>query len=114
MREGFYGWRVPLVLTDFAMGRVTDRVPTYWERMFLPQYLREAVDKLWGMHPIAIYTREASASARARRRTERPVPVRAVVIIALTSPAWITRLVGRFQRTGMAVAVVPYVSSARS
>ena len=41
-REGFYGMRIPLLITDIAMGRVTDRVPSYWERMFLPDYLREA------------------------------------------------------------------------
>jgi hypothetical protein len=29
--------------------------------------------------------------------------------VLLTSPAWITRLVGRFQRAGLAVAVGPYV-----
>ena len=28
-----------LLITDIAMGRSTDRVPTYYERMFLPQFL---------------------------------------------------------------------------
>ena len=47
-REGFFGvgYYVPLIITDLAMGRVTDRVPSYWERMFLPDYLREAVAKI--------------------------------------------------------------------
>jgi hypothetical protein len=31
------------------------------------------------------------------------------IIILLTAPAWATRLWGRFQRTGLAVAVVPTV-----
>jgi hypothetical protein len=56
-RRGFFGMRIPLLITDIAMGRVTDRLPTYYEKMFLPEYLREAVDKRWGITPIAIYSR---------------------------------------------------------
>jgi hypothetical protein len=113
-REGFHGLHmpdrvpdtVPLLITDIAMGRVTDRVPTYYERMFLPQYLREAATKLWGIQPIAVY----------ERRGEPPVSDGpsdrgwfALVIVLLTSPAWITRLIGRGQRAGLAIAVIPYV-----
>jgi hypothetical protein len=105
-RDGFFGMRIPLLITDIAMGRSTDRAPTYWERMFLPQYLREAVQKRWGIEPYAIYTRHG------------PPPLDdgpsgrvlfALVIVALTASAWATRLWGRFQRAGVAVAVVPYV-----
>lgn len=113
-REGFFGVEmpehvpdtVPLLITDIAMGRVTDRPPTYYERMFLPQYLREAVTKLWGIQPIAVYERKG------------PPPVSdgpsgrswlLLAILVLTAPAWITRLVRRGQRLGLAVAVVPYV-----
>jgi hypothetical protein len=105
-REGFYGMPVPLLVTDIAMGRVTDRVPTYYERMFLPQYLREAVAKQSGVQPIAIYSRRGeppstdSSSARGWF---------ALAILALTSPAWLTRLLGRLPRTGLALAVIPYV-----
>ncbi|HEU4728723.1 MAG TPA: DUF4105 domain-containing protein [Kofleriaceae bacterium] len=105
-REGFYGMRVPLLITDIAMGRVTDRVPTYHERMFLPQYLREAVTKLWGIQPIAVYERRG------------PPPLHdgpsgrvlfALVIVLLTAPSWIARWIGRGRRIGLAVAVIPYV-----
>jgi hypothetical protein len=98
--------RVPLIITDIAMGRATDRVPTYYEKMFLPDYLREAAEKAWGIKPIPIYEREG------------PPPLSdspsgriwfALILLLLTSPAWITRLVGRFQRTGLAVAVIPAV-----
>ena len=104
-REGFYGMTVPLLVTDLAMGRTTDRVPTYNERMFLPQYLREAVATLMGVQPVAVYTRQGpppstdSASGRGWL---------ALVILLLTSPAWLTRRIGRLQRTGLAIAVVPY------
>lgn len=105
-RIGFFGMRIPLLITDIAMGRATDRVPTYFEKMFLPDYLREAAEKAWGIKPIAIYDREG------------PPPLSdgpsgrilfALVLLLLTSPAWITRLIGRFQRTGLAVAVLPAV-----
>ncbi|HEX4418629.1 MAG TPA: DUF4105 domain-containing protein [Kofleriaceae bacterium] len=111
-REGFYGMEMPggsrvmLLATDLAMGRATDRVPTYHERMFLPQYLREAVTKLWGVEPKVIYERRGppqdadSPSGRV---------VFALVILVLTSPAWISRLIGHLQRTGLVLAVLPYV-----
>jgi hypothetical protein len=105
-RDGFFGKRVPLLITDIAMGRSTDRVPTYWERMFLPQYLREAVEKKWGIKPYVLYERRGAPplddgpSGRV---------LFALLILALTAPAWATRLWGRFQRAGLAVAVVPYV-----
>jgi hypothetical protein len=108
-REGFFGMehtsRLALLATDLVMGRVTDRVPTYYERMFLPQYLREAVTQLWGIQPIALYERHGAPP-----ESDGPSGrwLFALALIALTSPAWITRLVGRFQRTGLALAVVPY------
>jgi hypothetical protein len=105
-REGFYGMRIPLLITDIAMGRATDRVPTYHERMFLPQYMREAVTRLWGIEPKVIYQRRGdpppsdSPSGRVWL---------AIAIVALTSPSWIARLIGRWQRAGLALAVAPYV-----
>jgi hypothetical protein len=108
-REGFYGMRVPLLITDIAMGRVTDRKPTYFERMFLPQYLREAVAQLWGIQPITIYERRGP-----------PAPGDgpsgriwfALVIVLLTSPAWLFRRIGRpggrLPTAGLAIAILPY------
>jgi hypothetical protein len=104
-RKGFFGMRVPLLITDIAMGRVTDRVPTYYEKMFLPDYMREAAEKLWGVKPIPVYERRGAPpldhgpSGRV---------LFAIVILLLTAPAWITKLLGRFERTGLAVAILPY------
>ena len=132
-REGFYGMPLFLIITDLAMGRVTDRVPSYWERMFLPDYLREAAIPLWHSEPIAIYTRKGppalkeiekrlanpSISPAERADLEQHMEdlktgptgrlMFCFIIILLTAPAWATRLWGRFQRTGLAVAVVPTV-----
>jgi hypothetical protein len=118
-REGFYGigHYVPLIITDLAMGRVTDRVPSYWERMFLPDYLREAVAKKWNVQPVAIYVRSECRASTAPGCAERGAPYQPdasgriwfiLLALILTAPAWATRLWGRFQRAGMAVAVIPY------
>lgn len=103
-REGFYGMTIPLLITDIAMGRVTDRVPTYWERMFLPDYLREAAHARWGVVPQAVYQRQG------------PPPLKdspsgriwfVLVVLLITSPAWLSKLAGRLERAGLAFAVVP-------
>jgi hypothetical protein len=97
---------LPLLATDLAMGRMTDRVPTYYERMFLPQYLREAVAKLWSIPPIPIYSRHGEPAS-----TD-PASARGWLVLAillLTAPAWLGRLTGKLPRTGMAVAVIPYL-----
>jgi len=127
-RDGFYGMRIPLIITDIAMGRSTDRTPTYWERMFLPQYLREAVQTKWGIKPYMVYERKEclrderaaaeahrapDASCVARGIPEVPDPpsgrlLFALVIIALTAPVWATRMWGHLQRTGLAFSIIPY------
>nr|MBA3455911.1 DUF4105 domain-containing protein [Deltaproteobacteria bacterium] len=130
-REGFLGMRIPLLITDIGMNRKTDRIPTYWERMFLPDYLREAVEAKWNIKPVVLYQRKGAPSlkelekaladptltpdARAALQVQldevKNMPTGrvlfALLVILLTSPVWLTRLVGRFQRTGLAVAVIP-------
>jgi hypothetical protein len=110
-RAGFFGVdmplgsRLPLLATDLAMGRETDRVPTYYERMFLPQYLREAATKLWGVQPQVLYQRQGppqDSDAPSGRW------MLALVILGLTTPAWLARLVGYFERTGLFLAILPY------
>lgn len=110
-RAGFYGMdmplgdRLPLLATDLAMGRVTDRVPTYYERMFLPQYLREAATKLWGVQPQVLYQRQGPPQANEGQSGRWLL---ALVILVLTAPAWLARLVGYFERTGLFLAILPY------
>ena len=133
-REGFFGlpssW-LPLVITDIAMGRVSDGVPSYWERMFLPDYMREAVQDKWGIAPMVLYQRQGPFAVKEIEKTladgglspENKAELQnrldelhsepsgrlrfALFALLLTASAWITRLVGRFQRTGLAVAVIP-------
>ncbi|HTR50119.1 MAG TPA: DUF4105 domain-containing protein [Kofleriaceae bacterium] len=120
-REGFIGMpsmsEVSLLITDIAMGRVTDQVPTYYERMFLPQFLREAVAKRFGITPQPIYIRRECRGNSDPNCLERGVDVPddgpsgrgwlALFALLFTAPAWATRKWGRFQRTGLAFAVIP-------
>lgn len=105
-REGFYGMRIPLLITDIAMGRATDRQPTYFERMFLPEYLREAVIQLWGVQPKVVYQRRGPPSLHDGPSGRVWL---ALALLGLTAPAWIAWLVGRYERLGVAIAIAPYV-----
>jgi hypothetical protein len=132
-RDGFYGMRLPLLITDIAMGRITDRVPSYWERMFLPQYLREAAAKRWNIQPIVLYERHAGHKGNEDANGNGTPDIHedangngipdfeedtehdsgrflfALFIIAITSPVVLTRWLGRFQRIGLAIAIIPPV-----
>jgi hypothetical protein len=129
-RDGFQGMRIPLLITDIAMGRSTDRVPDYWERMFLPQYLREAATRVWPeIKPVIIYQRDPAlerpelanvpgvnedadgnglSDAEEDKDHNSGRVLFAIVILLLTAPAPLTRYFNRFRRTGMAIAVIPY------
>jgi hypothetical protein len=105
-REGFFGMRLALLITDMAMGRETDREPTYWDRMFLPDYMRDAAAAFWKIQPFEVYQRKGPPSLK-----DGPSGrfLFTLVILLLTAPAWATRLWGRFQRTGLVLSVAPYV-----
>jgi len=117
-RDGFYGMTIPLLVTDLILGRSGDRVPTYWERMFLPQYLREAVETKWGVKPYMIYERKECRDDPDPSCGARGIPTAmntnsgrwafAFVILVLTAPVWLSRRFGRLQRTGLAISIVPY------
>ena len=103
-RDGFFGTgRGPLLITDLFMGRVTDRVPTYWERMFLPDYMRDAAATRWGVKPIPVYER-VGPPAPGDGPSGRVILF--LIVLVLTAPAWATRLWGRFQRLGLGIPVV--------
>lgn len=126
-RDGFWGMRGFLLITDIAMGRVTDRVPDYWERMFLPQFLREGVEKKWGIKPIILYQRQpelerpelagkdtkADSNGNGLADVEEDTEHASgrgllfFLLLLLTAPAIAGRYFGRFQRSTLALAVIP-------
>jgi hypothetical protein len=105
-REGFYDSRILLLVLDIAMGPSTDHVPTYWERMFLPQYMREAIEKRFGVKPVLEYEARGPAAP-----TDGPDGrfLFAFVIVMLTAPIALAYWRGRFERLALGVAIVPYV-----
>jgi len=126
-RDGFWGMKIPLLITDIAMGRVTDRVPDYWERMFLPQFLREGVEKKWGIKPIILYQRQpelerpelagrdtrADADGNGLADVEEDTEhasgrvLMFLVLFLLVAPAIAGRYFGKLPRTTLALAIVP-------
>ncbi len=126
-RDGFWGMKGPLLITDIAMGRVTDRVPDYWERMFLPQFLREGVEKKWGIKPIILYQRQpelerpelagldtkADADGNGLADVEEDTEHASgrvmlfFILLLLTAPAIAGRYFGKLQRATMAFAIIP-------
>src|SRR4029079_14635233 len=102
-REGCCAMTLPRLITDSAMGRSTDKIPSFYDRMFLPQYLREAVHKKFDVEPVVLYERHGppASSDDASGRL-----LLAFIILVLTAPAWATRLWGRFERTGLWVSLV--------
>lgn len=103
-RRGFFGMRVALLITDLAMGRAADRVPTYYERMFLPEYLREAVQRLWGVEPVAAYRRKGPPPPSDGPSGRLAL---ALIVVALAAPAGLARWRQRWQRTALWVALTP-------
>ncbi len=105
-RAGFVETPLALLITDVAMGRSTDRRPTEYEAMFLPDYLREAVHKYGGVEPVVLYQRQGP-----------PLPAEdangrgwlALALLVLTAPVVLTKLWGRYERAGLAVALIPQV-----
>lgn len=105
-RQGFYGMRLPLLITDLAMGRVTDRQPSYYERMFLPDYMREAAQRLWGAEPRVIYQRRGAPPLDHGPSGR---DLLALALLALTAPVVLTQLLGKLRRTALFVALAPQV-----
>jgi hypothetical protein len=126
-RDGFWGMRGFLLITDVAMGRVTDREPDYWERMFLPQFLREGVEKKWGVKPIILYQRQPElerpelagqdtrtdtdgnglADAEEDKEHASGRAMLFFLLLLFTAPAIAGRYFGKFQRSTLALAVIP-------
>jgi hypothetical protein len=56
-RRGFRGHPALLVVANLALGRAADHPTTTWEAMFLPEVLRDAIEKGAGEKPEVLYLR---------------------------------------------------------
>ena len=94
--------RWALITTDLVMGRVTDRAATHWELLYLPSYMRETFETEFGATPEVVYQREGPPPP-----DEGPSGrfILVLIILLLTTPAWMTRMLGSYERAGIAAAV---------
>jgi hypothetical protein len=98
-RRGFADFTWMLVVTDLIMGRKGDIVPTLWQAMFLPRYLRQHVTDQLGVEPVLIYERKGPPFDDDPGNRGRGW-IMLFALIALI-PIVATRLSGRFQRLGL-------------
>lgn len=73
-----------LTLSEFVMGRVVDEPTTLWDAMFLPDVLREEVEKRLGVHPEVIYTRKGPLPTGSPRAGEAILGMIALLLGAVT------------------------------
>jgi hypothetical protein len=64
-RIGFRGYPGLLIVANLALGRAADHPTTAWERMFLPEELRDALEKAIGSKPEVLYQRRGPPPAGA-------------------------------------------------
>lgn len=98
-RRGFAGFTWMLVVTDLIMGRKGDIVPTLWQAMFLPRYLRQQVTDQLGVEPVLIYERKGPPFDDEPGNRGRGW-IMLFALIALI-PIVATRVTGRYQRLGL-------------
>ena len=103
-RRGMAEYSILVLLSDFALGRGGDRYPNMYEAMHLPFVLRAEVEERLQVAPVSLYEREG----RSFNVTDPPSRWwLALVAFAIGVPALITRSLGRYQRLGLALSVLP-------
>jgi hypothetical protein len=103
-RQGFAEDTWLLLLTDYLLGRGADVRPDLWQAMFLPDYLREHVRERFGAEPVLVYQRRGRPFALDAGSGRGWLVLLALVLAA---PLFASRLTGRFERAGVAMAAVP-------
>ena len=103
-RRGTAEYPLLVLLSDFPLGRRADRYPSMWEAMHLPDVLSEQVTRHLGVQPELIYERQGRSF-----NITRPLGRVWLLVIALVCavPAVVTWRLGRFQRLGLALSILP-------
>ena len=105
-RRGFWGEKSLLLGLDVALGRVTDDTPTAAERMFLPEFVREAVTEIWKSQPLLLYKRQGASLSEDASSGRWQL---ALFVFLLTLPVWLSLWRGRFVKLSLVMSVVPMV-----
>jgi hypothetical protein len=103
-RRGMTETPLLALLSDFPLGRRADRRPDMWDAMHLPEVLMEQVAEHLDAPAQQIYQRQG------RPFDVSHPPSRVwlfLVALAFALPALVTWGVGRFQRVGLALSILP-------
>ncbi|HTE50607.1 MAG TPA: DUF4105 domain-containing protein [Kofleriaceae bacterium] len=104
-RRGFADSAVLLLASDLLVGRATDRRPTTYDAMFLPEVLRAQVEARFGAHPTIFHERRGRAFPVDAGMGGRWVWV--VLALAFAAPVAAARRTGRRERLAIAAAAIP-------
>lgn len=103
-RRGFADQKWLLIIDDFFMGRRGDIQPNVWQAMFLPDYLRVEVHERLGAEPEMLTQRQGGPVAPYGGSGRGWILLFAVL---LAMPIAVTRVLGRRERLGVALATGP-------
>lgn len=103
-RRGMSEYPELVLLSDFPLGRRADRYPDMWEAMHLPEVLRDEVAAHMNVPPELIYQRQGRPFD-----VSHPVGRVWLLVIALACavPAVLAWRLGRLQRIGLALSLLP-------
>lgn len=100
-RMGFAEDEWLLVMSDFAMGPPGDEQPDGWQVMFLPRYLRAAVEEKLGVPARVVYERRGPAFPQSGSSGGGWT---LLIGFAIALPAIVTRALRRRQRLGLGIS----------
>lgn len=103
-RRGMSEYPFLVLLSDFPLGRRADRIPTLYQAMHQPLVLRDQVTEQLGVEPELVYERQSPAFD-----VSNPISRGWLVVLALIvgAPALLAWFLGRFERVGLALSVLP-------
>lgn len=103
-RRGMSEYPFLVLLSDFPMGRRADRLPNLYQAMHLPLVLRDQVTERLGVEPKLVYERQGRDFD-----VSNPISRWWLVVFAVVMgvPALLAWRLGRFERLGLAIAVLP-------
>ncbi|MFH0903079.1 MAG: DUF4105 domain-containing protein [Pseudomonadota bacterium] len=85
VRQGFGSSTIVLATTELLVGRYLEHRPTIWEGMFLPDVLRQQVERNLGVAPETIYRRVAAPTPGNPRSGQYAIAIVALVLVLLES-----------------------------
>jgi hypothetical protein len=103
-RQGLSEYPALVLLSDFPLGRRADRYPNMFEAMHIPLFLRDAVTTRLGVQPETIYERKGRPFDISHPLSRVWLLVIALVVAV---PALVTWRLGRFQRAGLMLSLLP-------